>query len=141
MNTLAFKSIFPFEPKAPVPVDAVTVDAYTTTAGFRETLGPLSYLAYKPATFRVLVRAPEANGAGEITVKLTDGTTDLASVPVNLAAAQVTTVAVDVDLSGVSGAAQLRTIVDVGTAADVSTEVTVDTKLEVEQPLVLSGCA
>ena len=141
MKTIAFKGIFPFEPKAPVPVNAVTVGAYTTTAGFRETLGPLSYLAYKPAKFRVLVRAPDANGAGAITVKLTDGTTDLASVPVDLAAAQVTTVAVDVDLSGVAGASQLRVVVDVGTAADVSTEVTVDAKLEVEQPLVMSGCA
>jgi len=141
MNKIAFKSEFGFEAKAVVPVNAVLAAAHTTPEVMRASLGPLSYLAYKPATFSALVRVPDANGAGQVTVKLNDGTSDLASIVVDLTAAQESGTSVDVDLAGVTGAAKLRVIVDVGTAADVSTEITVDAKLAVEQPLVMSGCA
>jgi len=141
MKKIAFKSEFGFEGKAAVPVGAVLLGAYITPEVMRASLGPLSYLAYKPATFSALVRVPDANGAGQVTVKLNDGTSDLASIVVDLTAAQESGTSVDVDLAGVTGATKLRVIVDVGTAADVSTEITVDAKLAVEQPLVMSGCA
>ena len=54
--------------------------------------------------------------------------------------ATVISEAVSIDVSQVSGEAELRIEVDVSSAADSGITATVDAFISVDQPLIISGC-
>jgi len=125
-----------------VTVDSAGSAVYTTPADARIKLRDLARLNYVGARLRVTVRLNQSTSAGAATVRLTDGSTDLASAQVDLSSSTHITVAVeDVDVSGVSGSTGLRLVLDVDTAADSGTSAEVAGVLDLYHPLVLlSGC-
>lgn len=110
---------------------STTGEKDTVPVAMRPTLGPLSMLQYKTARLRWSI---EGAGAAEGNLALkADGTT-LANEDISAGSG-----AVDVDLAGVQGQTPLELVADVTTAGDAGA--TVQAVLDVEQPLIMSGCA
>lgn len=130
-----------FEPlPAAVAVDAIANDVYTTPAVHRPKLGDLARLSYTTARARASVYLNQASAGGAATLRLNDGSTDVASFAVDLTAGTRIDVEGVVDLSGIAGNAALRWALDVSAAADGGTTAQVAGVLEVEHPLVV-GCS
>ena len=114
-----------------VPVIAVDTTGlkFTTPNGFASRLGVLQAITYKRAEFK----AQNISDAA-VTVELFQGAVSLGSVvmPANASGS------IDVDLAGVSGAANLTVKATVATAG--SGTGTVFARLDVEQPLQVGRC-
>lgn len=136
----ATKTQFGFEPgAAPVAIDGAAV-AYTTPEPFRETLEDLTLLRFVRATWRYRVRLDAGSGAGAATLRLTDGTSTLASVNLDLSAQTEFSGALPVDVSGVNGAAGLRVELEVTSAADAGRTAELAAQLNVAVPLSVLNC-
>ena len=138
MSTLAGKSVFSFEPKLAVVMDATGTTA--TPAALAAKLGPLSQLNYKPSTFGYVLRLSSAPTTGTADVRLMAGATEVASFTISLSGATLMSDSAAVDLSAVSGDAVITAEIEVTAAADAGITGTLDTQLDVEQPLIISGC-
>ncbi|HET8701040.1 MAG TPA: hypothetical protein VFL97_05175 [Nitrococcus sp.] len=140
MTELASKCVFPFEPvPAAVAVDAAAI-AYTTPTEFQESLEDLARLSYVKGRVRYRVTLDAASVAGAATLRLTDGTTTLYSVLLDLTAGTLFKGASDVDVSAVNGASSLRWELEVTTAADAGRKAVVCGHLLVTTPLVIGTC-
>lgn len=139
MINVGFVSELRFEPKANVSLATAGTAIYTTPDVLRAKLKSVANLLYKNATFGVMVRLPSAASAGQITVRLTDGVTDYATLPITLSTGQVITASIEVDLSSVAGSAALRVEIDVNTAATGPATATADAFLGLEMPTTILG--
>lgn len=139
-QVIGFISELNFEPKASVNVSAAAAGVYTTPAALRAKLRSVANLAYKNASFGVSARLSSAASAGSITVRLTDGVTDYASLLLDLTLGQQISASQDVDLGAVPGQTPLYIAVDVGTAATGVTSIDLDSKLALEMPTTVMGC-
>lgn len=139
-QVIGFVSDSNFEPKAAVDVSAVANNAYTTPAVLRKKLRSVANLAYKNATFAASLRLSAAASAGSVTVRLTDGSTDYASLVMDLTTGQQIGASQDVDLAAVAGSTALYVAVDVTTAAAGVTSIDMDAKLDLEMPTTVMGC-
>jgi len=138
MSTFAGKLQLAFEPKMAVLMDSVAVTA--TPENMRPSLGPVASLAYKPSRLHYLLRlsAPPTTGAATLILKASDVV--VATRTLAITGATVISEAVSIDVSQVSGEAELRIEVDVSSAADSGIFATVDAFISVDQPLIISGC-
>ena len=136
----ANKSGFVFDQLPEVfSVAAAGTDIYTTPDDVSVQLGDLARLKYQRCDLSGSL-VLDAAGSPVVTVRLTDGTTDYASVELTFAAeARKTFSLLDVDLSAVSGATKLKLIVDVGTLAAGRTA-QIAARLDVSHPLMVGGC-
>ncbi|MCG8392748.1 MAG: hypothetical protein MI745_06665 [Pseudomonadales bacterium] len=121
-------------------VDAATVATTETPEGMKPQLHDLANLPYKPARFGYAVTLNQASAGGSADLRLTDGNNTLATVTLDLSAAQDFTGVQDVDLAGVEGQSKLRWEFEVTNAADASTVAQVSARLEVRQPGTVTGC-
>lgn len=118
---------------------AVASDVYSTPDDVSVRLGDLARLKYQRCDLFGSV-VLDAAGSPVVTVRLSDGVTDYASVELTFAAeARKTFSLPDIDLSAVSGAAKLRLVVDVGTLAAGRTA-QIAARLDVSHPLMIGGC-
>lgn len=137
----ANKTQFNFDPLTVSGIDLVTTGvAYATDPAHRETLADLARLSDLRAKFRYTLALNQATAAGVVQVKLMAGTTEVHAVTVDPTASQRLTGAVDVDISQVAGATALRLEVEVSTSCDAGTTGTVGGVLDVEHPIVITGC-
>lgn len=122
----------------------VAVDATGTTEspeGMRPRLRGMAAMAYKPAAAGYWVRLNQSSAGGEAVLKITDGTTDIASVVLDLSTAQELSGEIpNVNLAGIEGQSPLYWELEVTTAADASTVADVACRLEVEHVPTVTGC-
>jgi len=138
MSIFAGKIRLPFEPKMAIAMDAV---AQTQTPDpIRPTLGTLAALRYTPAKFAYNLKLSTAPTTGAATVRLYAGATEVASASVAIVGTTEIGASFDVDLSDVKGQAKLSAAVDVTGAADAGITATLDAFLDVDLPVVNSGC-
>lgn len=131
-----------FEPfkSADIGPGSTGTDKYTTPEAFRETLDDLARLEYVTADFRGVVEFNAAESAAEISLRLTDGTTDYATIA--LAADGTTRVAGEqtgIDLSAVKGSTVLYVAADVDVAATSAVSAYVAGVLRLRFPLTAFG--
>jgi hypothetical protein len=138
MSTLAGKTRLMLEPKMAVAMDAVAVTE--THESLTVSLGPLSQLRYKPANWSYLLRLSAAPTTGNVTFSLMAAGSVIRSESVALNGVTAVGNTSAVDLSNVSGETQLIMRVDVTSAADGGITGTVDSLIDVDQPVILSGC-
>jgi len=114
-----------------VPVIDVSTTGlkFTTPTGFASRLGVLQAITYKRAEFKA-----QNSSSADVTVELFQGAVSLGS----LVMAANASGSIEVDLAGVSGAANLTVEVTVATAG--SGNGTVFARLDVEQPLQVGRC-
>jgi hypothetical protein len=127
MSTLANKAAFSFISSA-FDVTA-TGAAYSTPPAIGHRLGVLQAIKYKTARF-----AAANNSDAAITVTLKAGEGDVASLTLAPGAAAST----EVDVYGISGAANLTISVNVDTVGTGTGQV--QALLDIEQPVIVSGC-
>lgn len=140
MTDFANLTAVPMDPAPPAAaLDAIATDVYVTPAQWRVSLGDLARLSYLRARWRAALELSAA-GAGQVTVRLTDGATTLASWVVDTSAGVIQHQDAEVDLAAVSGTAALRLALDVDTAAPGGTTGRLWGALVLEHPLVIGGC-
>lgn len=132
---------FNFDPLTASGVDMVTAGtAYTTDAAHRETLGDLARLSDLRGTFRYSLALNQATAAGVVAVKLMAGTVELASEELSASTGTRFTGAVEVDVSQVAAGTAIRVEVDVDTSCDAGTTASIGAALNIEHPVVITGC-
>ena len=135
---MAAKTDLCFESLMPVEMD--TVAETQTHENLRPRLGPLSQLSYKLAEWRYRVKLSATPTTGNVTIKLVNGTTVIRSESFSLNGISEFSNRVNVDVSPVTGEAELSVLVDVTASADAGTTATVDSVLSVDVPMTVIGC-
>lgn len=138
MSVFAGKIRLPFEPKMAVAMDAV--QQTQTPEAIRPTLGTLAALRYTPARIAYNLKLSSAPTTGAATVRIFAGATEIASSSVAIVGATEIGGSFDVDVSEVKGQTKLSAAVDVTSAADAGITATLDAFLDVDLPVVNSGC-
>lgn len=114
---------------AGVSFDASTIGVnHTTPASMRHTLGPLAAITYKQAFFRVY---NDSDAAIEATL---DGLENIITVSVAAGASA----SVEVDVGKLTGSEAISASANVTTAGSGTGNLYA--RLDIEQPLVVSGC-
>lgn len=125
--TLANKVSFEFLPG--VSFDASTLGVnHTTPVPMRHSIGPLAAIMYKKASFKVF---NDSDAAIEVSL---NGISTISTV--NLAAGASSSV--EIDIGSVNGSEQLSIEVNVTAAGTGNGQVYA--RLDIEQPIVVSGC-
>lgn len=127
MSTLANKVAFSFI--STVFDVTATGEAYTTPPAIGHRLGVLQAIKYKTARFAAANHSDAA-----VTVTLKAGAGDVASLTLTPGAAAST----EVDVYGISGAANLTISANVDAVGTGTGQV--QAVLDVEQPVIVSGC-
>lgn len=125
---LANKVVFPFMGSVNFSMTAAAV-VFNTPGAFSHKLGVLQAIQYKTAVFKAM-----AVTDGAVTVRLKEGANVVSTMVLTGNASN----SVDVDLGGISGAAQLTVEVEVTTVGTGTGDVYAF--LDVEQPLQVSTC-
>lgn len=133
-----------FEPRRSERFDvtATGTDVAATPEVFREHLGDLARLEYVIGEFRAVVEWTDPESTAVVKVRLTDGTTDYATLTLSAdGGTRVQEAQAGIDLSNVGGSTELYIAVDVDTAAATANWGYVSGVLRVRHPLsVLGGC-
>lgn len=133
-----------FEPfkSAGIDITATGADKYTTPPECRERLDDLARLEYVSADFRGVVEFNGDETDAQITLRLTDGATDYATL--TLAADGTNRIhgeATGLDLTALDGSKALRIVADVDTIGAVANVAYVAGVLRLRFPLtVFGGC-
>lgn len=137
----AQKNHYQFDPKRPsgLVMDAAAT-AYTTPAVFGVKLAGLVTMKYLTASLPYRLELNQASAGGSADIQVKAGGAVLGSATVDLSSGTDLTGTVDVDLVGVGGAQAITVTVEVTSAADAGTTASLDARLDVETPVVLSGC-
>jgi hypothetical protein len=136
----ANKSAFVFDQQpASFSLNAIANDIYATPVDVAVLLGDLARLKYLNSRLSGTLLMDGA-ATGVVNIRLSNGAVDYHVETVTLTAETRKTFNVPaVDLSQVSGSENLMLVVDVTTAsAGVNAQITA--RLDVEHPIVLSGC-
>ncbi len=137
----ANKTQFNFDPLSVSGIDLVTAgDAYETDANHRETLGDLARLSDLRAKFRYSLELNQATTAGVLNIKLMAGTVELHAFQVDASTGTRFTGVAEVDVSEIAASTAMRVLVNVGTSCDASTTGTIAAALNIEHPVVITGC-
>lgn len=140
MQIFTHKSRNVFEPApAAVALDAVAV-AYTTPAVWALKLSGLAHLQVLEGRLVYDLKLSGSATTGTALVKLKTGSTVLAIETVTLSNASELSGVLDVDLTGVNGAAPLVLEVEITAAADAGLTAVPNAALDLIGPLVVSGC-
>lgn len=137
MTTLTGKFRFGFEPK--MAVDLSATGATATPESLAVTLGTLSALSYKPSRFAYNLNIDAAASSAVVTISLKASGAVLWQTSHNLNGLIEVGQSVAIDLSQVAGETPLVAEVEV-TTAEASRTATLDAFLDVEQPLMITGC-
>lgn len=135
------KTQFNFDPLSVSGIDLVAAGvAYETAQAHRETLADLARLSDLRAKFRYSIQLNQATTAGVLSVKLMAGVTEVGSATVDPTTGTRLTGALDVDVSEVAGSTALRLELEVVTSCDAGTTGAVAVALDVEHPVIITGC-
>jgi len=134
---IASKSQFQLEPKMTAAADVIGTTATAET--LRPTLGPVSALAYKPATLTYNVKWSQQPTTGAATVRLVAGSATLYEKAISVVNVSEYGQNAPIDLGGVTGQEPIRVELEMTQAADAGITATIDAALYVETPLTIAG--
>jgi len=132
------KTQFGFEPVATADATATGVQ-HTTDTAWAVKLGSLAAWTIKTCQWKYKVALNQATAAGAATLNLKAGGTVVGTVAVDLTAGDAVGV-VEIDLAGIEGQTRIVMELDVTTAADAGTVAEIAGALDIETPLIVSGC-
>jgi len=140
MQIFTHKTRQMMEPSPEVVAVDATGNQYTTPQAWSVKLGGLAHLQVLQGVFVYDVRLSGASTAGAATIELKHGSTVVASKALDLTSAETFKGTIDVDLTGINGAAELVANLNVTAAADASTTAQVFAGIDLTGPLIVSGC-
>jgi hypothetical protein len=136
---ISAKNQIMLEPSANVDLATEGVN-YTTPDAWAVRLGRTALWNEKEAYFKFKLQLNQASSAGVAVVKLTAGTNVISETTLDLTDSEAFNSRVYVDLAGIEGQTLIKASVEVTTAGQASTSGVLDCVLEIESPLILSGC-
>ena len=130
-----------FEPSP----NSVSIDAngtpYTTPLSWAVTLGGLAFLQVLESSFVYNVRLDAASTIGSAVVQIKHGDTVLGAKTLDLSNGEVEYMgSIDLDLTGVNGAAKIVCSLVVETASSAGRTAQLFGALDLSGPLIVSGC-
>lgn len=111
-----------------------------TPEGMRPRLGALSLQRWKPTKWGVALTANSPPSSGVARVRLMAADAEIATMQLNLTGNDVTSDAIDVDLSQVLGDMPLYVVLDITTAANTGIVLDMDSRMEINVPTAVGGC-
>jgi hypothetical protein len=142
MSKFTVKTQFNFEPN----VTAITLDgapatvAHTTAQPWGPTLGDLAFIPYRRALARYKISTSALATVGSITFDVVAGGVVRGSKEIDLTAGANQSGQIPVDLATVAGETPVYVRVTINESADSGVTMQLDAALDIEVPLIVSGC-
>lgn len=133
------KTSLVMEPRASVELD-VTGERYRTPVEWQVNPGGIAAFEGVRAEARVKLVQSAQPAAGEITVAIVTGATTLGQVVIDLTGAQSFNRKIPLSGSALETGVPLELVVTGNTAADASTTAEIDAVVDIETPILLTGC-